>query len=174
MNNKILEYLKEQVKQEVAARAIEGWNAEDEQISVATIYKLIDETDEKFITEGQKDGKVKTASKTIKVLMFRNACGIEDWMKRKAAVETMMTGRNYEPSEVVIEKTIYLTSEQYKKFADGFLDDVDFIKENINLMKVDENGIWHCIKVTVKGSKQSVLVESDGYEYARYTSVINE
>lgn len=34
-------------------------------------------------------------------------------------------------------------------------------------------GRWHCIKVTAPGSKISILVESEGYDYARYTSVIN-
>ena len=33
---------------------------------------------------------------------------------------------------------------------------------------------WHCLEVTSDDSKETILVESEGYSYARYVSVIKK
>jgi hypothetical protein len=35
-----------------------------------------------------------------------------------------------------------------------------------------EEGVWHCILVKGKTSDIGLLIESEGYDYARYTGVI--
>jgi len=80
----------------------------------------------------------------MKAYMVRKAASVKDWEDAKKCIE-IYSGEKAK-REVVIE----------------------------NLMRMDEHGIWHCIKVTARGSKVSVLVNSEGYDYARYTAVIKK
>ena len=48
----------------------------------------------------------------------------------------------------------------------------DFIKENIELMYCDNEGTFHCILVTSEKHDFGILVESEGYHYARYTAYL--
>jgi hypothetical protein len=45
-----------------------------------------------------------------------------------------------------------------------------FIAENTDLMHRDENGVFHCLLVLGEGSSDGVLIEAEGYNYARYSS----
>lgn len=107
----------------------------------------------------------------LKVYLVKKAASIKDWEEAKKCIEIYSGAKA--KREVVIEKTINLPPAEFAAFCDDLLEDKDFIKENRDLMKV-ENGTWHCIKVTARGSKVSVLVESEGYDYARYTAVIKK
>ena len=83
---------------------------------------------------------------------------------------TRRTGADRDKHIAVIEKTIILTDENYKDFASDLFEDRDFIKENIDLMYQDRENKWHCILVTTADKKSGILVESEGYEYARYAA----
>jgi len=74
--------------------------------------------------------------------------------------------------EFVIEKTIELDNVIFEMFLNNLLDDHDFIKENIDLMYCDENNVMHCNFVTTKESDFGVLIESEGYSYARYCAYL--
>jgi len=39
-------------------------------------------------------------------------------------------------------------------------------------MRIDKNGVRHCILVKVSGENDGILVESEGYEYARYAAYL--
>ncbi len=108
---------------------------------------------------------------TMKGYLIRKAASVQDWEKAKECIECYSGTKA--KREVVIEKTITLTPSEFAAFCDDFLEEWDFIKENKDLMK-EKDGIWHCIKVTARGSKISVLVECEGYEFARYTAVIKK
>lgn len=69
----------------------------------------------------------------------------------------------------VIEKVIELPEDSFRTFANNLLSDFDFIKENLDKMYVDSDQIWHCLLVKAEGSKDGILVEAEGYEYARYS-----
>jgi len=75
-------------------------------------------------------------------------------------------------NQYVIEKVVELEQAEYDEFANNLLDDRDFIEENKDLMFVDTNDVWHCILVKAKGATDGILVESEGYEYARYTAYL--
>jgi hypothetical protein len=75
-------------------------------------------------------------------------------------------------SRYIIEKTMELEKEEFYNFANDLYADQDFIKENVELMRVDKNGIRHCILVKAKGEICGILVESEGYEYARYAAYL--
>jgi hypothetical protein len=70
----------------------------------------------------------------------------------------------------VIEKIVELPEKEYKYFKTAPLRDMSFIAENTDIMCRDENGIYHCLLVLGEGSSDGVLIESEGYDYARYSS----
>ena len=74
--------------------------------------------------------------------------------------------------EYIIEKELVLDKDQFFKFIRNPLDDYDFIKENIDLMYVDEDKIWHVVLVRSEDIDFGVLVQSEGYSYAMLAAVV--
>lgn len=74
--------------------------------------------------------------------------------------------------EFIVEKTIVLESEVFEGFIRDPLNDYDFIKEYLDLMYCDKEGIFHCLLVTSDIHDFGILVESEGYHYARYAAFI--
>lgn len=77
-------------------------------------------------------------------------------------------------NEVKIEKVVTLQINEFRKFEDKLLDNYDFIAENKELMYIDEDGVWHAILITAKEVDYGILVESEGYDYARYAAYISK
>lgn len=75
-------------------------------------------------------------------------------------------------SDCVIENIAELPETEYKDFRSGLLRDAGFIAENKDLMYMDENGTRHCLLVLGENQPEGVLVESEGYDYARYASLL--
>lgn len=76
-----------------------------------------------------------------------------------------------EAQECVVEKVIQLSQEEYVRFANALWLERDFIRENKEAMRV-EKGIWHCLLVVEEGVDEGILVQSEGADYARYTSFV--
>ncbi len=76
--------------------------------------------------------------------------------------------------EFVIEKEVILSKKKFDRFISRPLDDYDFIIENIELMYCDSNEVYHCIYVTSQEHRFGILVESEGYGYARYTAYLSK
>jgi len=74
----------------------------------------------------------------------------------------------------IIEKVIELPINEFNIFLDDMLDDYDFIKENKDLMYVDKDNIWHAIYVTAKDVDYGILIQSEGYGYARYSAFLRK
>lgn len=79
---------------------------------------------------------------------------------------------DYPASDCVIEKIVELPENEYKYFKTAPLRDMSFIAENTDLMCRDPNGVYHCLLVLGEGSSDGVLIEAEGYNYARYSSFI--
>ena len=82
---------------------------------------------------------------------------------------------NYElipQDEFVIEKEVVIESDLFERFINDPLNDYDFIKENLEIMYCDNNGVFHCIFITTEQHDFGILVESEGYHYARYTAYL--
>lgn len=96
------------------------------------------------------------------------------FMRKPARIDDLLTWDKVakQRSKFVIEKTIELDKAEYDRFANDLFSDRDFIKENIELMRVDKNGVKHCISVKARGENGGILVESEGYEYARYAAYL--
>lgn len=71
-----------------------------------------------------------------------------------------------------IEKIIYLSEEEFTEFKKNMLLDMECIKENKDKMYIDENGIKHTIMITSKESSDGIIVESSGYDWARYSAYV--
>jgi len=76
--------------------------------------------------------------------------------------------RTIRAKNCIVEKTIELSGEQFDLFSQGLLRDWDFIKENTHLMRFGRDGAYHCLLVIGEGRQDGILVQSEGYDYARY------
>ncbi|MFA5474444.1 MAG: DUF6329 domain-containing protein [Acholeplasmataceae bacterium] len=89
--------------------------------------------------------------------------------ERKAYKEQIVPQDDY-----TIEKVVELSISKFNKFLDDMLADYDFIKENKDLMYVDKDNIWHAIYVTAKDVDYGILIQSEGYGYARYSAFLRK
>lgn len=75
----------------------------------------------------------------------------------------------FEPSECEIEKVIHLSDCDFTRFQQTLLDNYDFLRENAELMRV-EDGVTHCLLVVGETFEEGILVNSEGSDYARYAA----
>ena len=78
----------------------------------------------------------------------------------------------FEPKRCVVEKVIDLDASEYAAFRRNMLRDQPFISKNHLAMRVDSNGVSHCLLVVGEGCDDGVLVNSEGSDYARYAAFI--
>lgn len=82
------------------------------------------------------------------------------------------------PSEYMrfqVTKVIELPTKQYCRYVEELLRDVDFISRNQAYMGRDEKtGRNSCLLVTCKDMKSGLLINSEGFSYARYSAFIPE
>ncbi|MEW6065119.1 hypothetical protein SAMN02745133_02550 [Desulforamulus putei DSM 12395] len=64
---------------------------------------------------------------------------------------------DFQPRDCVIEKIIELTSQEYDAFSKNMLDDYDFIRNNIDLMYCDREGVYHCLLVVGEDRPDGIL-----------------
>lgn len=89
--------------------------------------------------------------------------------ERKAYKEQLLP-----QDEFKVVKVVEITLKQFDKFINHTLDDYDFIDENKDLMFIDENNVWQCIFVTAKELDYGILVQSEGYAFARYSAYLTK
>ena len=76
--------------------------------------------------------------------------------------------------EFKVEKVVEIPLRQFDKFINRMLDDYDFIEANKDLMYIDEHDIWHCIFVTTEKMDYGILVQAEGYAFARYSAYLTK
>ena len=69
------------------------------------------------------------------------------------------------PIRVEVVKIIALTQAQYQHFFSHLLEDMPFISAN-------SDGVTRCLLVTTRNIKGGLLVDGQGYDYARYTAEV--
>ena len=74
--------------------------------------------------------------------------------------------------EFVIERVVVIDKLLFECFLKEPLQDYDFITENLEHMFCDQNEVFHCLFVTSDEHDFGILVESEGYHYARYTAYL--
>lgn len=100
----------------------------------------------------------------MKVTMVSKAPSAQRWLKDWGGSVV----------EVITEKTITLPEDEFRIFSNDLLDEYPFITESKDLMRVDENGVWHCIKVECATMPYCIFVNAEGCDYARYTGIFVE
>lgn len=84
----------------------------------------------------------------------------------KLAKEDGMKGVEYE-----VTREIELSDEEFKAFAKDFLKDQHWITKDDG--GCNENGELRCIRVKNTKTNKSILIDSEGYTYPRYTALEN-
>ena len=71
-----------------------------------------------------------------------------------------------------VEQVVVLSDEQYRQFKEcGLVEDQIFLFEYNGKMWFDPGDLcWHCVLVKGETSRDGVLVEAEGYSYARYAA----
>ena len=70
---------------------------------------------------------------------------------------------------VEVVKIIALTQAQYQHFFSHLLEDMPFIAINRSLMGGGD-GVTRCLLVTTRNIRGGLLIDSQGYDYARYAA----
>ena len=70
-----------------------------------------------------------------------------------------------------VTKEIELSDEEFRKFEKDFCKDQPWITKEDGCF--NEKGELRCIRVKNTKTKKSILVDSEGYTYPRYTAIEN-
>lgn len=110
------------------------------------------------------DGDTDLYAGRIPICFHRKVSGIS---------EILSLPRDREDDAFQIEKVIELNAKDFTAFSNRLLMAApQFIADNQDLMYVDDNRVWHCLLVHNKANHKGILVEADGYDYARYTAYV--
>ena len=77
----------------------------------------------------------------------------------------------YEGEACSVDKVIELPAQRFKQFSRALLADYDFITENKNAVRHDDDA-RHCLLVLDVEGKDGFLVDPQGYNYARYSAFV--
>ena len=72
----------------------------------------------------------------------------------------------------IVEKAVPLTEDQFFYFKTHLMKDSDIIADNIDHMYEDKNGVQHCLILYDNEGGDGILVDSSGYDYARYCQYV--
>ena len=72
--------------------------------------------------------------------------------------------------KVTIDAIVELTPEQFRQFSQNMAADHDFITAHTGHMYQDDTSTKHCLLVLGENEQHGILVESEGYGYARYAA----
>ena len=79
----------------------------------------------------------------------------------------------YEGEACSVDKVIELPAQRFKQFSRALLADYDFIAENKNAIRHDDDA-RHCLLILDAEGKDGFLVDPQGYNYARYSACTDE
>ena len=74
------------------------------------------------------------------------------------------------PKKCAIEKVVELENSVFRTFSNDTLAYYDFIKENSEISGKNENGEQRVFLVMPKNGDDGIIINTEGYEYAKYTS----
>ena len=77
----------------------------------------------------------------------------------------------YEGEACVVDKVIELPAQRFQQFSRALLMDYDFIAENKNAIRHDDDA-RHCLLTLDADGTDGFLVDPQGYNYARYSAFV--
>lgn len=94
-------------------------------------------------------------------------------MSNKLTLNIPLMGKEpcHEPDKCVVEKAIPIPHSEFKKINSKLLEPNYYISKYKELM-LEADGINHCILLYDKSSGDGLLVNSEGFGYARYSQYI--
>lgn len=107
----------------------------------------------------------------MKAIIVRKVANIKDWHDAVAEYK-YMHGKEMPKAEVKVEKTIHLTATEFDKVANDLFEDCKWVQKNKDLMRIDEDGVWHMIALQCKDRNYKILINSEGFSYPRYTAIV--
>ena len=87
----------------------------------------------------------------------------------QAELKCKQTGCEADPCAV--DKVIELPSQRFQQFSRALLADYDFIAENKNAIRHDDDS-RHCLLILDAEGTDGFLVDPQGYNYARYSAFV--
>lgn len=85
----------------------------------------------------------------------------------------LMRKETLDPEEHTVEYAVKLSKEDYLSLLYHPLDDREFIKDFNDTMYQDEIGLHHSIIAYSDDYADGILIQSEGYDYARYQNYIS-
>ncbi len=74
-----------------------------------------------------------------------------------------------------IERIIEVPKTEYQRLSNDFFLPRPYIADHLDDMWFDDKEeCWHCIMVRTPSTKEALLVESEGFGYARYTAFVQD
>lgn len=74
----------------------------------------------------------------------------------------------------VVEKALAVSHEDFLELKNYPLRDNDLIAENVDLMYCDSENNFHCLLIYDNEQGDGLLIESEGYSYARYAQYVSQ
>lgn len=105
--------------------------------------------------------------------MFENSAS---FYRKAASVRDLIAKAPFpEKARFQITKVIELPTGQYRRYMNELWRDVSFISRNESNMSFDEKSeTFLCLFVTSRDEISGLLIEADGFDYARYAALIPE
>jgi len=85
--------------------------------------------------------------------------------------QELMEDTTAQPIRVEVVKVIQLTAQQFHHFSANLLRDMPFIAANKGLTGHDK-GVTRCLLVTTRRNRDGILVDCQGFDYARYSAYV--
>lgn len=78
------------------------------------------------------------------------------------------------PAPFQIVREVILSEAQYRRFQANLLSNAPFITARTDLTGYDESTGFRCLLVTSRKRPDGILVDSEGYDYARYAAYVRD
>jgi hypothetical protein len=78
----------------------------------------------------------------------------------------------FDPKACVVDKIVELDYREYEDFRSNMLRDQPFIAEFNSTLRPSGDGTLHCLLVLGEDHEDGVLIDTQGYDYARYSALI--
>lgn len=85
--------------------------------------------------------------------------------------QELMEDKTVQPIRVEVVKVIQLSAQQFQHFSANLLRDMPFITANKGLTGYDK-GVTRCLLVTTRRNRDGILVDCQGFNYARYSAYV--
>ena len=85
--------------------------------------------------------------------------------------QELMEERPVQTIHVEVVKAIQLSAQQFQNFSTNLLRDMPFLIANKHLTGYDK-GMTRCLLVTTRKNRDGILVNCEGFDYARYSAYV--